>query len=136
MSIQPVIMPRAADAATPDPRPIVSYPLFVSESFIGVLVSVKPGQAVPLHIHEHKDEAFDVVLGEGVILVAGRKVQAKPGTLVFVPAGTEHGLHNPGAADWLLRETVHERVYACSALRLVWLAFLKRLPVVGKRWRN
>ena len=68
--------------------------------------------------------------------VDGQEVKGKPGTLVFVPAGAQHGLRNDSAARWLLRETVHERVYARSALRLLFLAVLKRLPVIGERWRT
>jgi len=131
----PLILSHVADAVQPDGRPIISFVLFVSESFVGVLVYLEPGAVVPPHVHEHKDECFDVIEGQGVIVVDGHEVKGKPGTLVFVPAGTQHGLRNDSAARWLLRETVHERVYARTALYLVFRAFLKRLPVVGVRWR-
>ena len=131
----PVVLPHVAEAARPDGRPVISFPLFVSESFVGVLVLVEPHGSVPLHVHGHKDESFDVIEGEGTIFVAGQQVQGTPGTLVFVPAGTQHGLRNDSDARWLLRETVHERVYARTALYLVLRAFLKRLPVIGQRWR-
>jgi quercetin dioxygenase-like cupin family protein len=132
----PVILAPVAQAAQSDGRPVASHVLFVSESFIGVLVEVAPGGVVPLHVHEHKDEAFDVIEGEGVILVAGQEIRGTPGVLVFVPAGTRHGLRNDSSVRWLLRETVHERVYARSALKLVGRAFLKRLPLIGQRWRS
>jgi quercetin dioxygenase-like cupin family protein len=133
-SLAPVVLPDVTQAAVAT-GPVTSVMLFVGESFIGVLVCVLPGQSVPLHRHEHKDESFDVIEGNGVILVGDKQVQARPGALVFVPAGTLHGLRNDTAQRWLLRETVHERVYARTALRLVALAILKRIPYVGKRWR-
>lgn len=131
----PVVLDHIAAAARSDGRPVVSFPLFVSESFAGVLVLVEPGGSVALHVHEHKDESFDVIEGKGTLIVAGREVRTQPGTLVFVPAGTVHGLRNDSADRWLLRETVHERVYARTALYLILRAFLKRLPVIGQRWR-
>lgn len=131
----PVVLDHVATAVHADGRPVASFPLFVSESFAGVLVSVEPHGSVPLHVHQHKDESFDVIEGVGTLFVSGREVRACPGTLVFVPAGTEHGLRNDSGERWLLRETVHERVYARTALYLVLRAVLKRLPVIGSRWR-
>jgi mannose-6-phosphate isomerase-like protein (cupin superfamily) len=135
MHMAPVVLEHVAASAHADGRPVISFPLFVSETFVGVLVLVEAHGSVPLHVHEHKDECFDVIEGEGVILVAGSEVRARPGTLVFVPAGTQHGLRNDGEQRWLLRETVHDRIYARAALALVWRAVLKRLPVIGQRWR-
>ena len=135
MAQAPVVLPHVAAAAQPGDPPVASSVLFVSESFIGVLVKLEPGALVPPHSHEHKDECFDVIEGEGIIVVAGQQQRATAGTMVFVPAGVQHGLRNDTARRWLLRETVHERVYARTALRLVWSAVLKRLPV-GKRWRR
>jgi quercetin dioxygenase-like cupin family protein len=132
---KPVVLDHVAAAAHSDGRPVASFSLFVSESLAGVLVVVQPHGSVPLHVHQHKDEAFDVIEGVGTLFVAGRAVSAQPGTLVFVPAGTEHGLHNDSDERWLLRETVHERIYARSALSLVLRAVLKRLPIIGRRWR-
>ena len=135
MQDTPVVLEHVAASARSDGRPVISFPLFVSESFVGVLVLVEPHGSVPRHMHEHTDESFDVIEGEGVILVGGNEVRGRPGALVFVPAGTQHGLRNDSERRWLLRETVHERVYARTALSLVWRAVLKRLPVVGQRWR-
>jgi quercetin dioxygenase-like cupin family protein len=123
----PVIFQHIRAVARFHPEHLVSIPLFVSESFVGVLVCLQPGQGTGIHVHEHKDEAFDVVEGCGTIYVDGQAVEAGPGTLVFIPAGVPHGLHNQSRDQWLLRETVHERVYARTALRLVLRAVMKRL---------
>jgi hypothetical protein len=36
----------------------------------------------------------------------------------------------------VLRETVHERVYAGRAVKMMVRAALKRLPVIGKKFRG
>jgi len=58
-----------------------------------------------------------------------------PGTTLYVPAGTEHGFRADGTDEWIVRETVHERVYAGRAAKMVARAILKRLPIVGARFR-
>jgi quercetin dioxygenase-like cupin family protein len=110
--------------------------LFDGEAFFGRLLCFSRGQVVPYHRHEHKDECFDVVEGEGTILLDGRELRGKPGTIVYVPAGIEHGFRADGTEQWVVRETVSERVYARRALAMVVHAALKRLPVIGQRWRS
>ncbi len=110
--------------------------LFDGEAFFGRLLCFSRGQVVPVHRHEHQDECFDVVDGCGTLLVDGRELAGEPGTILYVPAGVEHGLRADGTEQWLVRETVSERVYAGRAAKMVVRAALKRLPVVGKRWRG
>jgi mannose-6-phosphate isomerase-like protein (cupin superfamily) len=58
------------------------------------------------------------------------------GMTLYVPANVEHGLRADGSAEWIVRETVHERVYAGRAAKMVIRAALKRLPRVGARFRD
>jgi quercetin dioxygenase-like cupin family protein len=109
--------------------------LFDGDTFFGRLLCFQRGQQVSAHVHAHKDECFDVVEGEGTLLVDGRELHAGPGAFLYVPAGVTHGLRADISEQWVLRETVSERVYARRALWLLWCAVLKRLPIVGKRWR-
>ncbi len=113
----------------------VNEPLFDGDGFYGRLLCFLKGQSVPEHVHEHIDQCFDVLEGEGTILVNGKEVQAVPGTTIYVSAGTWHALRADGSEQWLVRETVHERVYARRALRLLGRVFLKRLPFLGHHWR-
>ncbi len=110
--------------------------LFNGEAIFGRLLCFSRGQVVPVHKHEHKDECFDVLEGSGTLLIDGRELEGKAGTLLFVPAGVEHGLRADGTEEWLVRETVSERVYARRAIEMVLRAGLKRLPGVGARWRG
>ncbi len=115
---------------------LANIELFEGQAFFGRLLCLSRGQVVPVHKHEHKDECFDVVEGNGTLLVDGRELAGEPGTTLFVPAGVEHGLRADGTDQWLVRETVSERVYARRALTMVLRAGLKRLPLVGARWQN
>lgn len=110
--------------------------LFDGEAFFGRLLCFSRGQVVPYHRHAHQDECFDVVEGEGTFLIDGREIRGAPGAILYVPANVEHGLRADGSEQWVVRETVSERVYARRALAMVVRAVLKRLPVVSERWRN
>jgi len=115
---------------------LVNLNLFDGEAFFGRLLCFSRGQVVRYHRHEHTDEVFDVLEGEGTLLIDGGEVRGVPGMIVYVPAGVEHGFRADGSAQWILRETVHERVYAGRAAKMVVRALLKRLPVIGKRWQG
>ncbi len=101
--------------------------LFDGDAFFGRLLCFSRGQHVPLHRHEHKDECFDVIEGQGTLLVDGNDIQATPGTVVYVPAGVEHGLRADATEKWIVRETVSERVYARRAFALFARAILRRI---------
>ncbi len=110
--------------------------LYDADAFFGRLLCFSRGQVVPVHRHEHQDECFDVVDGCGTLLVDGRELTGGPGTVLYIPAGIEHGLRADGTEQWVVRETVSERVYAGRAAKMVVRAALKRVPVIGKRWRG
>ncbi len=109
--------------------------LFDGEAFFGRLLCFSKGQIVRYHRHEHTDELFDVIEGEGTFLIDGGEMAGGPGTILYVPAGVEHGMRADGTDQWVVRETVHERVYAGRAAKMVMRAMLKRLPIVGERFR-
>ena len=115
------------------PEQFPNIALFDGQAFFGRLLCFTRGQVVPVHRHEHKDECFDVLEGKGTLLVDGRELTGGPGTMLYVPAGTEHGLRADGTDQWVVRETVSERIYAGRAAKMVLKAALRRLPVIGKR---
>ncbi len=118
------------------PEQLANINLWDGEAFFGRLLCFARGHVVPVHKHEHTDECFDVIEGCGTLLVDGRELIGEPGTVLYVPAGIEHGLRADGTEQWIVRETVSERVYAGRAARMVLRAALKRAPVVGKRFRS
>jgi mannose-6-phosphate isomerase-like protein (cupin superfamily) len=72
---------------------------------------------VPRHWHAHEHEAFGVLAGAGTVWLDGERVSAGPGTVIFVPAGVEHGFENYGAERWLICTNIHQRTYLRRALR-------------------
>lgn len=100
-----------------DEQPLTNVPLFQHEDFSGCLLGFLPGQVLPRHTHAHEHEVFDVLEGTGTIWLDGEPVQAQSGSVIFVPAGVEHGFENTSNQRWLIRATIHQRVYARRALQ-------------------
>ncbi|MCG3208899.1 MAG: hypothetical protein FOGNACKC_02512 [Anaerolineae bacterium] len=116
---------RLAEYEPVEPPPVHSTPFFVGQDIIACLVTLQPGAVVPEHQHEHQDEIFDVLDGEGTFVLNGEEIRFTPGMTICVPAATRHAL-KAGQQPWLLRETVHRRVYARQALG----------RALQKRWRK
>jgi quercetin dioxygenase-like cupin family protein len=66
--------------------------LIASESLIAELVCYEPGQATTHHVHPRQDEIFHVIEGGGTILVDEEEAPVSAGSVVFVPAGSRHGV--------------------------------------------
>ena len=109
------------------PEGVVRTCLFDHEDLRAELVTMPPGSEIPLHVHEHAHELFDVIAGRGCILVAGQELPGAPGKCVLVAAGTPHGLRNDSDGLWTVRVTYQERVYARQVGKLVGRAVRKRL---------
>jgi mannose-6-phosphate isomerase-like protein (cupin superfamily) len=111
-------------AAHYDEQPLTNVTLFQTQDFSGHLLGFLPGQALPVHVHAHEDEVFDVIAGQGTIYLDGERVRVGPGSVIVVPPGVQHGFTNTGDEPWLVRATIRRRVYAREALRR---AIAKRL---------
>ena len=90
---------------------------FVEEDVRGCVLGFLPGQELPVHSHAHEHEIFDVLAGCGTMILDGEAVELESGDVVVVPAGVSHGFKNTGRERWLIRATIHQRVYARQALR-------------------
>lgn len=99
-----------------DELPLTNVPLFAEEEFRACLLGFLPGQELPVHVHAHEHEVFDVLHGQGTIYLDGTAIELKAGDAVFVPAGVPHGFKNTGDDRWLVRATIHQRTYARQAI--------------------
>jgi quercetin dioxygenase-like cupin family protein len=63
---------------------------------IQVRVELAPGTVFPSHTHPG-EEIIYVIEGTWAYEIAGKAVTAKPGDVLFVPAGTIHSAKNVGA---------------------------------------
>jgi quercetin dioxygenase-like cupin family protein len=76
--------------------------LFQSERLLVGLNGFEPGQEHALHAHDGMDKVYQVVEGEGVLLLDGRSLAMRAGEIVVAPAGVPHGVRNTGSTRLLL----------------------------------
>ncbi len=55
-----------------------------------IKVTLNPGHRMNYHSHEHRDEVWTVVAGEGRTIVDGVESKVTAGDVVRMPAGTPH----------------------------------------------
>ena len=55
-----------------------------------------PGAKIPVHRHLHHDEVVFVHKGQGRATLEARAMTVVPGTVIYAPRQTWHGLHNTG----------------------------------------
>lgn len=57
------------------------------------------GYVVPVHKHLREDEILFIHKGHGVATLGDEQVPVEPGTTIYIPRGTWHGIENPTAED-------------------------------------
>lgn len=62
----------------------------VDDSSMTVKVSMKQGEHMSYHAHEHRDEVWTVVSGNGKAIVDGMEQYLKPGDVITIAAGCKH----------------------------------------------
>ena len=62
----------------------------------------EPGQFHALHAHVNTDKVYQVVEGEGTLLLEERELPIKAGELVVAPEGVPHGIRNTGVGRLLV----------------------------------
>jgi quercetin dioxygenase-like cupin family protein len=76
--------------------------LFQSPRLLVGLNCFEPGQFHALHSHAGMDKVYQVVEGEGVILLEGRALPIKAGEMVIAPEGVPHGIRNTSSGRLLV----------------------------------
>jgi quercetin dioxygenase-like cupin family protein len=66
--------------------------IFESPRLLVGLNAFEPGQSHALHAHAGMDKLYQVIDGEGVLLLDGRELPMRAGDLVVAPAGVPHGV--------------------------------------------
>lgn len=64
-----------------------------------VVMSIPPGGEIGEEIHDHVDQIFVFVAGEGTVVLEGVDAAVWPDRLVHIPAGTRHNVLNHGTTD-------------------------------------
>ena len=64
--------------------------LDVEEESITIKVILNPGHKMNYHSHEHRNEIWNVIAGNGKAILDGREQTVKPGDVLYMPAGCRH----------------------------------------------
>lgn len=64
--------------------------LDVEDESLTIKIMLLPGHRLHYHSHEHRDETWTVVSGEGTAVLDDAEVQLHPGTMLRLPAGCRH----------------------------------------------
>src|SRR3712207_3987460 len=57
---------------------------------------LEPGAAIPVHLHESQEELLVIQSGQGSATLGEREQDVRPGTVIYVPEGTWHGVRSTG----------------------------------------
>jgi quercetin dioxygenase-like cupin family protein len=95
-----IIHPR--DHAVYEPRKMGKSTLFQSERLLVGLNAFEPGQEHALHTHNEMDKVYQVLEGEGLLLLPERELPMKVGEMLVASAGVPHGIRNNSSARLLV----------------------------------
>lgn len=59
-------------------------------------VSVKPGEAVPPHVHQNEEQTYWIIRGKGMVKLGNEEYEVEGGKAIYIPLGTEHSIKNTG----------------------------------------
>jgi quercetin dioxygenase-like cupin family protein len=76
--------------------------LYESPHLLVGLNAFEAGQSHALHAHAGMDKVYQVVAGEGTLLLDAREMRLRPGDLAVAPSGVPHGVRNDGPGRLLL----------------------------------
>ena len=64
--------------------------LDVEDNSLTIKIMLLPGHRLHYHSHEHRDETWTVVSGEGTAVIDDAEIVLKPGVMVRLPVGSRH----------------------------------------------
>lgn len=73
-----------------------------TDKFIFNAYFLEPRQLLKFHRHPASDELFYLVEGQGQFTVGGNQVMVDSGSVIYGPAGTNHGIVNSGKNNIIL----------------------------------
>ena len=80
----------------------INWLAFPDRGFDYCLIRMQPGVNLPLHIHGYGEEVYIVLGGAGFVTVGREEYDAAQWDVFHIPAGTPHGMRNPGTEGELL----------------------------------
>ncbi len=83
--------------------------LFKGERTTGLLLCLKPGQAVPSHRHEGFEIVFHPLRGEAEVVLDGETVTLRAGEVYFFDGANDFAPVNRGGQDFAMLITLVRR---------------------------
>lgn len=81
---------------------------------------IPPGGVIPKHKHHHEDEILLIETGNAHVWLGDQEYDARPGALVFIPAGTWISLMNTGKENirliFVWNEPSFEAMMLCASV--------------------
>ncbi|MCD8241995.1 MAG: cupin domain-containing protein, partial [Lachnospiraceae bacterium] len=62
----------------------------INESSLTIKVTLNPGHRMNYHSHQRRDEIWNVISGEGTVIVDGMEQPVRPGDVITMQAGCRH----------------------------------------------
>ncbi len=62
----------------------------VEDESMTIKVTLNPGHQMHYHSHEHRDEVWNVVSGNGTAIINSQRINVKPGDILNIKAGIRH----------------------------------------------
>lgn len=81
--------------------------LFTGTQMQLVLMSLKPGEEIGMEVHHENDQFFRFEAGQGKVLIDGHEYSVSDGSVVVIPAGSEHNIINTSVTDSLQMYTIY-----------------------------
>lgn len=81
--------------------------LFTGPHLQLVLMSLEPGEDIGLETHDDVDQFIRVEAGQGQALLNGESHDLADGSIVVIPAGTEHNVINRSQSEALKLYTIY-----------------------------
>ncbi|MEX5258487.1 cupin domain-containing protein [Kocuria arenosa] len=78
-------------------RPLLSADSTPTDRLVTGVAELEEGSFLALHRHE-QTETYYVISEEGVVTLEGTEHPVRPGSSVFIPGSSEHGIRNTGTA--------------------------------------
>jgi len=72
-----------------------------------VLMSLKPKEDIGMEVHHDNDQFFRFEKGEGKCVIDGNEYKLENGSVIIVPAGSNHNIINTSAKEELKMYTIY-----------------------------
>lgn len=81
--------------------------LFTGANLQLVVMSLEPGESIPLEVHDEHDQFIRVDAGRGCVVADGKEYALKDGVAVVIPAGVHHEVRNTSKKTTLKLYTLY-----------------------------